>query len=557
MLVALTAVLLGPITALTLQRGPGLNGVVVSPPPPPSALEPLPVGPGTISGRAIDQDTKVPIASATAVIRLLGGRPAVAVTPNARALQGGRVVTTDADGRFTADQIPLGDYAVTVSAAGWASVGTALATTSGKTMRLSAEQPTATADFVFSRLGSIGGTVRDDQGRPVADVVVRLLERTPPTAPALAPPLMVRPIPFNALTDGTGVYRFTSVAPGSYFVCVYFRSTTMPASVLEMYRLAIQAHDENRVLASLQDSESPVPRPLPPGLSFKAGPLELSIDDAQQRLQAVSIGTDGRILVPQTTYHPSGLSLEDAGLITLAAGGIRTDVDIRMRAQPTVRVSGRLTGAEGETRYIGLRLLTTGSDQLYRTLPVEAGLTVSDVDGRFTFLGIPAGSYALEGFSSPYPPGETRPGSNIPVGPDGILLRRALRSWVRSDLTVGQTDVTDLSLAVRKPLSVRGRLEFVDASGSPTPARPATGGIRLSLAPATGQRISFATTSDVTDGAFSLGPAFPAKYTLRAAVMGPWRVASIMSGGKNIADQTIELTDRDLTDVVITLATIR
>lgn len=554
---ALAVVLAWPIVGLTLQRGPALSGVVVSPPAPPAAMDPLPPGPGTVSGRAIDQETKAPIAGATAVVRQLGGRPAVAISPNTRVIQGGRVVTTDANGRFTADQIPLGDYGVTVSAAGYAAVGTTLATSSGRTMRISAEQPSASADFVFSRLGTIGGVVLDEQGRPLTDVVVRLLEKTPLAPTPIAPPLMMRPIPFNALTDANGVYRFTSVAPGEYAVCVYFRSTTMPTSVSEMYRLAIQAHDENRVLALLQDSEAPVPRPLPPGLSFKAGAFELSIEDAQQRLRAVSIGSDGKILAAPTTYHPSVMSLDDAERISLPPGGNRADVDIHVRTQPTVRVSGRLTGTDAATSYVGLRLIPSGSDRFYRTLPIEAALTVSDADGHFTFLGIPAGSYSLEGFNSPYPAGEMRPGSSIPVGPDGIMLRRVLKRWVKQDLIVGHADVTDIAVGVRAPLSVRGRVEFVDGSGNPTPARPSSGGIRLSLAPATGQHITFPMTTDVTDDAFSLGPAFPAKYTVRVAVMGPWRVASVTSGGKSIADQAIELTDQDLTGVVITLSAIR
>jgi len=524
------------------QRGPVSSGVVVSAPQVPVGLGPLPDGPGKVIGRVIDRETNQAISGVTIVIRQLGeptGRSTRAVN------SGGRIVTADANGAFVIDHLPFGDFVVSALAAGYSSGGAISISTSNKQIRLSEAQPSAATAFEFSKLGAISGTVFGDDGKPVADVAVRLLQ-------GMAP--FLRPVPVTAVTDASGTYRFTSVPSGEYAISVYARSITIPNTVSEMYRLALQRSAEIDLIAPrLADSEAPVPRPLPPGLGVTLGAFQLSIEDAQSRLRPVTIDASGSVRTVPITYQPDLTSLADVTPVHLSPAEQRVGLDIRVRAQPAVRVSGTLTGPVDEVSYVGVHLIAAGMERFYRTLNGEAAVTVSDASGRFTFLGIAPGQYTIEMHRMPYPPSDAQPAASTATTPLIALPQRRLERWARMPVTVGQTDVSDLTLPVHAPLFVRGRIELDDA-GASSPARPASGSVRLSLEPQTGQRITFPTTSVTPGEAFALGPIFPDTYLLRIQLLAVGRVISITADGKELVNQSLVLSDRDQTGVIIKLA---
>ena len=417
---------------------------------------------------------------------------------------------------------------------------------SRRTMRLTEAQPSAMDTFPLSRLGTLEGTVVDDKGEPQADQAVMLFRRS------IGLGSVTLPEATKAITDSAGRYRFTSVPPAEYIAGVDFRSTTIPASVSDTYRRTLQSVESDVLAARLQDSHAPVPRPIPPSLSLTMGEFQLSVEDGARRLRPVAVSATGRIMGVASTYAPGVTSFAEAGTYPLAPGQSLTGIDIKIRRLATVRVSGVLTGPEGTTSYLGLRLVPKGADNIDRASFGDAAQTVTDAKGQFNFLGVLPGRYTLESYVLVYPTGaQFKPGSSIPVGPDGVPLRRQVQRWAKLPIDVASEDIAGLSVPLKAPFFVTGRVDYVLA-GDSAPPRPVQAGIRLYLTRRTGQQASSPSTTTSTDGAFSLGPAFPDKYQLNAEAGAGWRVLSIVANGRDITNQVIDL-ERDLTGVVITL----
>jgi hypothetical protein len=115
---------------------------------------------------------------------------------------GGATLTrvTDSSGAYTFPRLPAGDYAITMTTpAGF--VATSPVTRNEQV----AAVDVADVDFELARLGAIDGTVRDDDGAPLAGVVVTL---TGPGAP-------------QQLTSGAdGTFGLGELPPGTYTLTV-------------------------------------------------------------------------------------------------------------------------------------------------------------------------------------------------------------------------------------------------------------------------------------------------------------------------------------------------
>jgi hypothetical protein len=127
--------------------------------------------------------------------------------------------------------------------------------------------------------------------------------------------------------------------------------------------------------------------------------------------------------------------------------------------------------------------------------------------------------------------------------------------WANVPVSVEDTDVTGVAVALRPALHVSGRLEFKGAAARPTSAQLPGSAIMLqsaagrSAGPA-GQPM-FAVNPD---GAFTFMGCLPGRYFVRASGWGglPWIVTSITVGGQDIADIPLTLDASDVTDVTIT-----
>src|SRR5262249_46732871 len=83
----------------------------------------------------------------------------------------------------------------------------------GSFIRVAAGQRVADIDFTLTPASTVGGTVTDDHGEPLPDVLIQALR--PGYDPAGNP--ILRP-EFFALTDDLGHYRLFWIDPGDYVV---------------------------------------------------------------------------------------------------------------------------------------------------------------------------------------------------------------------------------------------------------------------------------------------------------------------------------------------------
>lgn len=110
-------------------------------------FEPLPPGPGILSGRIIDRETAAPLPGARVIVRLLGEATAQFTYPSTPF---GRVLTAEPDGLFTVSQVTFGDYVVDVEVPGYTGDDSIFRNVSRRQMRVSAGRPLSTETFRLS-----------------------------------------------------------------------------------------------------------------------------------------------------------------------------------------------------------------------------------------------------------------------------------------------------------------------------------------------------------------------------------------------------------------------
>jgi hypothetical protein len=488
-------------------------------------LQAIPAGLGTLSGKAVDRESSAPLPEARVIVRWLGPQTSAssfAVT------QYGRVLTTDPEGAFVVPKVPYGNYAVEVSQSGYADGDAFIAGPSRRTMQVTDAKPAAAETFPLSRLGTLEGMVVDETGQPQADHAVMLYRRRTGLGPLL-------PEVARALTGDDGRFRFTHVPPSPYIVGLDFRVTTIPVSLAEM-RKALPTDEASGLDARLAQSGV---RRLFSVPTSTLGEFQIVIEDGARRPRRIET-SDGRIITTASTYAPGVTSFAEADVHTLGAGQQLTGVNIIVRKQVGARVSGTLTGPPGSTAHVGMRLVAEGADDIDRASVGDAALAVTDAAGHFTFLGVAPGRYDLEAMVLVEPAVRT-----------AQAMRPDLQRWAKVPVDVTKADIDELSVPLNEPLVVRGRVVYVTPGAEGNP-RPVQAGIRVLLNRRSGQQASYPFNTTYNDGTFVLGPAFPGRYELTAEVGAPWRVLSIVSGGRDITKEIIDLR-HSLDDVVITV----
>jgi hypothetical protein len=218
--------------------------------------------------------------------------------------------------------------------------------------------------------------------------------------------------------------------------------------------------------------------------------------------------------------------------VRVVGGEERTGVDFRLPAKATLRVSGLVTVGGGPARHVGLRLVAPGdppAEASEFTFPsnYEIATTFSDERGAFTFLGVPSGTYLI----TTAPPGAT--------------------PWVRSEITVGTEDVTNLTLPLRDGLRVRGRVVFTDGPPPPPATVSASQIAMLGALVGSGHDGPRGVQPDGR-GEFVTGPHAPGRYLILNRPIGSWTLESAMLAGRDLSNVPFELVDRDLDGLVLT-----
>jgi hypothetical protein len=510
------------------QRGPGTAGVVMPPSTSGAPMAAIPPGNGVITGRVLNREDQSPISDVRVTVRLIPvpGSPQTGVA--------GALITTNERGEFSVKGVAAGRYSIRADALGRTRSRLLSGLLPDDIVTLSESRLDGALTILMSRTGGISGVVTGKAGTPMAGVPVRLLRRE-----FTSPSLFWRPLPVVALTDESGQYRFTNAPPGDYILGVYYRSLSFPVSVSDAYWKPNAPGAADQLRARFAESGA-VPPPVPvPSAAGTIDSYRWTIFDSLDR--SLPPRPPASVLpYAWTTYSPAATTMRDAEVIGLDAGEERTGVNVSVREVAGVRVAGKLVGHPAQVAHVGLRLIPAGDDDVWATFPNEIATTVSDAEGRFSFIGVPPGAAVIQSVVAllttqpPQPP------------------RRATVAWVRQPVDVGARDINGLEVPIGPPLTLRGRLAFDPEGPGPFDPKPPAGIVRLMATPTLSQP---PTVIPVTEPfQFAFGQLIGGRYVIDVGGAGNWMVRSVTVGGKEVLNRVFDVTG-DVTDVVVTMST--
>lgn len=534
-------------------------------PPPPRAAGPPPNQPtAVILGRVIDGDSGAPIGGA--IVQLSSPGAPTPVTPDAEsglsaaAPREQHFVIADSQGRFVFRDVRPGSHPLSARLTGYlpAQHGQRRPAGPGESLLVSANQPVTETVIRMWRYASVSGVVRDEAGEPAVGVSVRVLRRTFAGGRERLQALG------SATTDDRGVYRLANLTPGRYYVFVPSTTTSVATSTAEWYLEArAEAGSSTEVLQSFRESRAPTPS----ATGLRVGDHVVAVSSLRSST-APSVTSDGRLEIYRTIFHPSATTIEQATAITVAAGEEREGADIRLMLEPAYQITGEVRAADGPAQHIGVRLLAADTEAYASDLGLETSVTSTDLEGRFTLLGVPPGQYTIEVLRVPRPAVATRMTTMISSGSGGVMMSSigpgdtppaasdAPTLWAEQAVAVGEGNVSGVALQLREGARVQGRLVFEGAAPPPPPETLER--VSITLQPSDGQRLAAITTPARAraDATFETGGYPPGLYDLNAgAAAAPgvlWRLKSAMHGGRDLLDQPLAITGENITGVVLT-----
>jgi hypothetical protein len=339
----------------------------------------------TLQGRIANSVTGEPLGDVSLMLR--------ALPPGTETVK----LSSDADGRFSFEDIEPGSYILSASWRGSQDqvYGARSGGTGGTRLTLSAGQVLENIEFRIAPLGVISGMVVDDGGKPMSGVRV-----------------IATGVRFTAngtvITDGAGEFRFPSLAPGSYLLMA-------------------------------------IPSEGPRAPTSRGSPGKP--DAPEERLAA--------------TYYPSAADAAGALPLEVAPGLELSGITIAVRKVPWYHVRGVVVSLSTDISLADVNLwLMPRTPMLVGLLARSsvAGLLVSSgntpaPDGSFDLRGVEPGSYYLIARRS----SERRVSVNFRGDVSGTEVTGLVflgRIWV--DVTGG--DVNGVVLRIGEPLQILGTI---------------------------------------------------------------------------------------------------
>jgi len=506
------------------------------PPGPPT----LPPGTGLVVGQVVDGVTGKGISSA--VVTLAGSR---------------RVMTTS-DGRFVFRNLPEGTHTLSAGKSGYLDGAFGARRPGGPTLPITLADGERRGDIVIRlwRHGSITGMVVDEAGEPLIGIQITAMRRATVGGRRRFMP------GGTAVTDDRGLYRIARLVPGDYVVAMTTSQISVPATTMRQYEDAMfSGSDLARsplLQAMMQIGSSP---------GMTGSPQSRQVGD---QVQTLSMGAptpppadSPKLFAYPTVFYPGAPSAAAATIVTVGSAQERSGVDLQVRPVPTARVSGTVAGSAGSTTNVPVRLIPRGSEVLGRT--ADAGGTVTDANGNFTFLGVPAGDYTLRIMQIPRPAMPSTAPTTIQFGTGmGMIMSGAPSPepppipaeptlWGVVPVVVSDADVTGISVVLRPGLRISGRVEFDGTAEKPTPEQLSR--IPVIIEPVDGQVDRMTTPPGRVDsgGQFNTVGFASGKYFIRVGGPPPgWTFKGAFLGDRDVSDVPLELESSDVSDVVIT-----
>ena len=472
---------------------------------------------GLILGQVVDATSGQPIPEAEVTIR-----STATVSPTSQVPSTNTRVIADGNGRFFFAPLPAGGYTVRASKPGYLDGTLGARRPPSPTNRAPGVRPldldngqrVTDATIRIWKQASIEGLVFDDSGDLAVGIEVVVMSRTFVSGR----PRFVRA--GSGLTDDRGTYRVTGLASGNYVVLVPAAQTTVPAVSLSLWQAAGAVaspigEELSTATRSFSALGSPgaqpigahvlmtmLTRPLPPPTTASGLPLAL-----------------------RPTYYPSVTSLPDAQVITLAAGEERRTVNVQLRAEPAVRVAGVVAGPDGPVKLAALRLVPAAYGDAFPDADNETATGLTDEQGAFTLFGVTPGQYLLK-LVSP------RPG--------GLAAKDVPLAWASQSVSVGETDLTGVTVNARAGIRVTGRIEIAAGSASRAPAT--LGVMEDVLFNSAGEATAPFRVTTGKDRTFTI--VLPARrYTLTFSEPPGWWITAAIVNGRDVRDGGFDLSE--------------
>lgn len=535
-------------------------GAAQTPAPPPQSI-----GRNLLVGQVIEAGSTTPVAGAVVTLGGLTTNPGnnVIFSFSQPAIPGGnKQVITDAQGHFVFAEVPDGAYTLQATKPGYSPGGYGKRHATGWPQSIVVAGPTGIADLTIPifKFATISGTVTDEAGEPIVGISVRAMRRIydngrPQFATALSG--------MTAETDDRGMFRFTTLIPGEYLIGFPSAQSTVPMSVAEAYRNAMSSGNNEFTSEMARSGVSLLFTSPSTGVSV-GNQLFSTTNTGSRALTPPPPTGEGRMLVYPFFFHPSTTNPAQATLVTVGAGEERVGVDLHLRPVPAGRVSGTVVGPSGPMPHIGLTLVPPTASSFLSNAFVPTATTMSDANGAFVFLGVPAGQYVVQALITPRQTADgTRQTTIVQTGsgttsvssgvegavrpvPDGPTL------WAQMPIAVDDAEVKGVSVVLRTGFRIAGQLQF-DGAAKPPP--DAFRRVIATLEPLDERASTSFTIQRLTIDAAGRITSYelpPGRYLVRLQGTIPgWTLRSAMAGGRDVSVVPLDLQSAD-TNVILT-----
>ena len=492
-------------------------------------VQPMKQGHGVVFGQIMEADSTSPVSGAIVTLNL----------PSVQPLR----VMTDSQGRFGFRDLPAGRFNITASRPGWVDGAYGRTRPAGPALPLALADGERVSGVIVPlwRYASVAGTVLDESGEPIVNAPVRVLKRTTVGGQVR---LMLSS---SDTTDDRGTYRVGMLEPGEYIVAVPMQH--QGAIALPMGDMDIRAEAVTRELVAVRATMEAQAAGAGGAFFFNASPTGGA--------SSAGVGEDGRPLSFPTMFYPNVTTSTRATVISVGTGEERSAVDFQLRGVPTSRVSGMVTGPTGPAQSLQITLVPAEAGESASSIETLTGFT--DGQGRFTVEGVVPGQYILRTVRTPRMTAAPAEATRIVQGDNVMVFRNVGAAplpneptlWAEMTLSVGATDLTDVSVGLRPGMKVTGMVQFNGAAERPTADRMSS--ISITLEPADVRPgVSNARGRVEPTGQFSTVGVPPGRYFIRVggSYQG-WTFHAAQAGGRDASVVAVDLDSSDLGGVML------
>ncbi len=472
---------------------------------------PVPTGTASIAGTVwLAGDMKAP------------ARKARVTLTNVAQSTPGQTATTDDNGAFMFTGLPAGRFEIRATKPGYlrASYGASRPERAGTPVVVKEGETVAGLTMTMARGGVITGTVRDQGGRPAANLSVRVLkigyraltgERTlgAPNAGA------------TVMTDDRGVYRAYGLPPGGYLILADLDSLSTRSS--GPYATDI------RVLSSA---------------------------DLQKAMQAARFGgtTGARAAAPASTtaprmdyapvFHPGVTDIAAAGTVALGLSEERSGVDIAIQLAATATVRVTVTDPSGALPpMLSVNLFRAGPDvEMLAGAGIRGFSTSPTGPGQYQFAAVTPGLYTVKAAI----------GRGRGAAPNEPI------KWAKADINVNGGDL-DVPLELKPGIAINGRVVF-EGGPPPDPADLQQLSFRLMPLGSGGQLMSSGGGRVDGDARFTFAGIAPDTYQFATSWTAPaasdrWTLKGSVVNGRDAYESPLTIAPDDRIDWTVTYTT--